>query len=242
MIGISLQLIANAILQALRRKSALLNTPDHYDFHKRNGPFERFDAIYYINMDTKADRLIAFRSKLEKLGIETFAKRFSAVATPENHHIGCALSHRAIIAEAHRQGLNNVLVFEDDAIFHRDILNLLPPMLDKLRSIDWDIFYLGGHCWGKKGELVESCNILRRPEVITTAHAIAYNRKAFDRLLHDIPASRVQVKQWLKIWKGIDQYLSITNFKKILAEPMIVMQPEMFDQPDAPHRILFDAG
>lgn len=216
--------------------------PDHIVFHKLNGPFEWFDAIYYINMDTKSDRLIAFRSKLAKLGVEHLAKRFKAVATPENHHIGCALSHRAIIAEAHRQGLNNVLVFEDDAIFHRDILHLLPAMLDKLGSMDWDIFYLGGHCWGKKGELIESCNILRRPEVITTAHAIVYNSTAFERLLHDIPESRVQMRQWLKVWKGIDQYLSLTNYKKILAEPMIAMQPEMFDQPEVPDKTLFDVS
>lgn len=217
-----------------------MNSPIHSADHKLCGPFEWFDAIYYINMDTATDRLSTFRSKLKTLGIEQLATRFAAVPTPENHHIGCALSHRTIIAEAHRQGLNNVLVFEDDAIFHHDILNLLPAMLDKLRSIEWDIFYFGGHAWGKKGELVENCNFLRRPEAMTCAHAVVYNHTAFPRLLRDLPESRIQMKQWLKGWKGIDQYLSISDFNKILAEPMIAMQVELFEQPGVPHRALFN--
>lgn len=217
-----------------------MNFPLHPNVHKVCGPFEWFDAIYYINMDRATDRLNTFRSKLKTLGIEQGAIRFAAVPTAESHHIGCALSHRTIIAEAHRQGLNNVLVLEDDAIFHRDILDLLPAMLDNLGSIEWDLFYFGGHAWGRKGELVEKCNNLRRPEVLTCTHAVLYNHTVFTRLLHDLPAGRIQMKQWLKVWKGIDQYLSMSNFHKILAEPMIAMQVELFDQPGVPHRALFN--
>lgn len=172
-----------------------MNLPSHPTFHKLSGPFEWYEAIYYINMDTATDRLNALRIKLKTLGVEQQDRRLSAVPTPENHYIGCALSHRIIIVEAHCHRLSNVLVLEDNAIFHHDIPNLLPEMLDKLRSIEWDLFYFGGHVWARKGELVENCNNLRRPEAMTCTHAIVYNNTAFSRLLNDLPESRIQMKK-----------------------------------------------
>jgi hypothetical protein len=78
------------------------------------GPFHFFDAIYCINLDADTERWRRVTKSFEQLGIARRVQRFPAIETPSNHHIGCALSHRAIIAEAKKYGFANVLVFEDE--------------------------------------------------------------------------------------------------------------------------------
>ncbi|MBW1615260.1 MAG: glycosyltransferase family 25 protein [Deltaproteobacteria bacterium] len=88
-------------------------------------PFFYFDAIYCINLDAAERRWQEMQKRFEKLGIVDRVRRFSAIETPESHHIGCALSHRAIIEKAEKYNFKNVLIFEDDAIFLDNILELL---------------------------------------------------------------------------------------------------------------------
>ena len=85
-------------------------------------PFYYFDAIYCINLNHQTNRWSEMQERFEKMGIVHRVKRFEAEYTPVNHHIGCALSHRKIIAEAQYHKHNNILVFEDDAIFKNGIL------------------------------------------------------------------------------------------------------------------------
>lgn len=202
-------------------------------------PFRWFDAIHYINLDASQDKNDAMQKRLVRLGIENFCSRFPAVETPANHHIGCALSHRAIIAQAKRRGLKNVLVFEDDAVFRRDTLELLPQALEELASCEWDILYLGGHIWGEAGAPVDGCSFMRVPHTITTTHAVAYNESSFDKILADIPDNEKEMEHWLVQWRGIDQYLNKADFRRLRTEPMLALQPNLFDQPDSPPRSAF---
>ena len=90
--------------------------------------------------------------RFRDLGIEKRVRRFAAIETPYNHHIGCALSHRGIIAEAKQLQLKNVLVFEDDARFSPDAIPELRNSLDELKQREWYTLYLGGHRWGQSFE------------------------------------------------------------------------------------------
>ena len=74
------------------------------------GPFHFFDAIYCINLDRETGRWESVMRQGKALGIDHRIRRFAAIDTPTCHHIGCALSHRAIVAEAKWLGLKNVLV------------------------------------------------------------------------------------------------------------------------------------
>ena len=160
-----------------------------------------------------------------ELGIERLVSRFPAVATPDNHHIGCALSHRAIIQQAQQRGLSDVLVFEDDAIFHADIVDTIVTVLGELEKTDWDLFYLGGHNWGKKYELAPGRTSLECGADLTSAHAIAYNHTIFDLLLDELPEDRDGMEAWLATNNGIDQFFYRLDANKLLSRPMLVMQP-----------------
>ena len=51
---------------------------------------------------------------------------FNAINTRylKNHYIGCTLSHRAVIQDAKDKKYKNILVFEEDAILHKNFKEL----------------------------------------------------------------------------------------------------------------------
>jgi hypothetical protein len=204
--------------------------------HMLSSPFDWFGGIFYINLDSRTDRRQALEARLSRLGIEKMCSRFPAVSTPYNHHVGCALSHRSLIANARRGHLKTLLVLEDDVLFHRNVVPLLRRTLSELENVEWDLFYFGGHTWGEEKTPVPGCRFLRTPHKITTTHALVYNHTAFDVLLEVLPATEAAMEQWLGRWNGIDQYLSKSPFRKVLANPMIAMQAELFRQPNPPKR------
>jgi Glycosyltransferase family 25 (LPS biosynthesis protein) len=171
-----------------------------------DGPFKFFDAIYCINLDRATKRWQRVTEQFAKLGILGRVRRFPAIETPTNHHIGCALSHRMVIEEARRQGLDNVLVFEDDVIFTRTAREDLAQSLRELTGRRWWTLYLGGHRWGRTFDLVRGCQALEGAHDLTCSHAIAYNRTIYDRILTDVPATPAAVALWLRAHHGIDQY------------------------------------
>ena len=48
------------------------------------------------------------------------------------NEFGCAMSHYHVIKTALLEGVQNLFVFEDDAVFHKDFDELLPKYLDKI--------------------------------------------------------------------------------------------------------------
>ncbi len=202
-------------------------------------PFFYFDAIYCINLESDVGRWEKIMRRFERLGIDHRIRRFRAVETPGNHHIGCALSHRSIIAEARWLGLKNVLVFEDDAVFLKDALNLMERTIAELKKKDWTLFYLGGHRWEANHPLAPGCQHLRRPDHrLTCTHALAYHHTIFSKILSDLPDDIPSMQRWLETEHGIDQYLRYID-RRFLAEPVVASQPSILEQEDRKHKSLF---
>lgn len=208
---------------------------------ERASPFFPFDAIYCITIDTEAERWKSMRRRLDALGIGHRVRVFKGIETPNNHHIGCTLSHRSIIAEASRQQLENVLVFEDDALFLDNTLTFLKKSIEELAYQQWNVFYLGGYSWGNTFPLAEGCTYLRKPVGLTCTHALAYHSNCFAKILEDIPASESGVADWLPHHGSIDQYLRKLD-GLFLAEPVVATQPYMIDEEDESRRARFTLG
>ena len=113
-------------------------------------PFHFFDAIYCINSAGETTRWQQASAHFARLGIGHRVRRFEP--RPDQ------LSHRAVVEEAKRLGLCNVLVFEDE--FTSDAIPGLETPLSELRGRDWQTLCLG-------------------------AHAVAYHQSAYDRILTD---------------------------------------------------------
>jgi hypothetical protein len=202
---------------------------------EERNPFSFFDAIYCINVDSQNERWDAMQERFDKLGITDRVKRFSAVVTPESHHVGCALSHRKIVEIARKMGYRNVLVLEDDAMFHEDSKQYLENALEELEKVDWNVFYLGGMKWGEKWgnrhEKLAGCQYLEKPVLMTCTHAVAYSNMFFDTLLDELPENEQEMKEWVGCHRAIDQYL-LTQEGLVVISPVIATQQSIFGSED----------
>lgn len=194
-------------------------------------PFHFFDAIYCINLDSEPDRWYEMQLRFHKLAIARRVRRLSATESPVNHHIGCALSHRRIIAEAKAQGLRSVLVFEDDARFTSDAADVLALSLRELEGRDWQLLYLGGYGWEAGYQRIPGCEHLVLPGHLTCTHAIAYHHSVYDAILDGVPESAVDVAAWTQKHAAIDQFYTFSlNAATYLTYPIIATQGSILSQ------------
>lgn len=81
----------------------------------------RFEKIFYINLDHRTDRKSLLLQELDKLGVDSNKiVRIEGNLDVLNGHRGCALSHIDALKLAKKLGLKEVLILEDDAFFSCD--------------------------------------------------------------------------------------------------------------------------
>jgi hypothetical protein len=209
-----------ACVAELRRAGVLADRPD---------PFGLFEAIYCLNLDQRPDRWANALRRFATLGIETRVERFSAIATPGNHHVGCASSWRLMVATARDRGLGNFLGIEDDAIFLDDTREVMRRAIAELEGLPWDLLYLGGAAWGPPAE-IPGRTALQSPRGMTCTHAVAVNHTAYDRLLAGI-AEADGIEEWMTAHVAIDQYLAervdAGYYRAYVLNPRVATQIEL---------------
>jgi hypothetical protein len=200
-------------------------------------PFRFFDGIFCLNLDRDTGRWAQARRRHEQLDIAGQVERFPAVATPENHHRGNALSFRQMVAQAHRRRYQHVLILEDDAVFIDDTATVMEAAAAELAGLEWDLCYLGACVWSQAFPLLPGCRVLQECGPVTCSHAVAVHRRAYDRILTDIPAGRDEFDQWLTEYLACDQYLSRRiadgTFKAVITSPRVASQPFLLQYGEA---------
>jgi hypothetical protein len=105
-------------------------------------PLNRFDRIFFINLDSRKDRREHTERLLNNLGVDhERIERISAVDS-ENGSLGCALSHIIVLEKIKSFGYKNALIIEDDIIQNTDDLESSLSVLDNL---DYDLVMLSGN-------------------------------------------------------------------------------------------------
>ncbi len=171
---------------------------------------------------------------------------FKAINTRylKNHYIGCTLSHRSVIQDAKDKKYKNILVFEEDAILHKNFKELFSKNLNELKDTPWDILYLGACIWNPKPpkkprtfESVQNCDYLKILTRSTCTQGLAYNNTCYDYILNSWPSDIEGMANWCKEYKAIDQWLmykmqgigSIKEGKRkfncYITEPRLCSQP-----------------
>ena len=169
-----------------------------------------FDDAYYINLDSRDDRRKLFETQCKELGIK--AKRFSAIQpgfdiippnalkelqllepmTDESRYhkyrikangIGCTLSHKAVIKQARDQGLQNILIFEDDCKFLPAWQSEIKSVIEDLNKVDWDVVYFGGELNSNTISITNNLNLVVNGGVYCN-HAYAVNKRFFDPIIN----------------------------------------------------------
>ena len=200
-------------------------------------PLSRFDAVMGINLDRAHQRWAALESRCEHLGIAWRLERVPAVETPDNHHVGCALSWRRAIAEAHRRRLSSVLVLEDDVVFSHDATTVLAAALAELDGQEWDLCYLGAPLDRGTREALPDCDRLVELVGATTTHAVAVSGRIFEHLLSELPDDCQGMREWIRDHIAIDQWFAQMSrdgqIRALAVAPHVAVQESHLSFPSA---------
>ena len=175
---------------------------------------EYFDAVYCICMKdrpVKKDFLLSqighFYPKLRPIVFDAINTRG---IKGKGHHVGCAMSHRNVMLDAKEKKFKRIIVFEEDAILHRNFKNILSEAIIEIQDKQWDLFYLGAHCQRKIKEnpfpKEESCERLLKPKGVTCTHGMCYNETFYDFVINEIPDNVEEALQWTLKNVAIDQW------------------------------------
>ena len=199
------------------------------------GPFHFFDAIYCITQEDETGRWESVMRQCKALGIDHRIRRFAAIDTPTSPGIGRALSHRAIVAEAKWQGLDNVLVLEDDVVFSRRTADVLAQSLAELREREWRLLSLGGSCGDRACRGPSGDRLLHVAQGSTSLHALAYHHSVYDRILTEVPATPTGMARWLQTHLGIGHYYADRlDGMSLVTCPSVATQPSLLPREVAP--------
>lgn len=149
---------------------------------------ERFEAI-----DTRsASKLCRYLSRIERVDVLrqsmiTRSRATHADLTPGA--VGCALSHGAMSAEGLRRGLEEIMVFEDDAALPPTLAELVEDATRCARGARWDMILLG---WcGRPSSRQDE--ILRRVYNFWGLHAYVASRSGMSKIVAETARVRCQL-------------------------------------------------
>lgn len=153
----------------------------------------RFDRVFIVNLDRRADRLEHINKEVERLGWS--AQRFPAFdgATLDSKpgkppikgwsvismgNYGNVLSQRAIIKLAKEAKLDSILILEDDAEF--DSKEKIDGFLDLVPK-NWDMLYFGGN---HQEPIIPINDKIARCQHTYAAHSVGIKSTMYDHILH----------------------------------------------------------
>jgi GR25 family glycosyltransferase involved in LPS biosynthesis len=175
---------------------------------------EYFDAVYCICMADRPGKRDFLLKQIKHFYPDLEPIVFDAVNTRhvkgKGHHVGCAMSHRNVMLDAKTKGFKRIVVFEEDAMLHKDFKNILSKAVAEIQDKQWDLFYLGAHCQRKIREnpfpKEENCQYLLKPSGMTCTHGICYNETFYDWVINRIPNDIQEAKDWCMRAVAIDQW------------------------------------
>jgi GR25 family glycosyltransferase involved in LPS biosynthesis len=180
---------------------------------------EYFDKIYCINLDKRPNRWKDAQEEFKKHNLTV--ERFSGIVGNPNNiptkivpgHVGCVLSHYSIIKKASEEGLNQILILEDDAVFSED---LQPQFENYVKQVpkDWDMLYFGGNHNNEPLQKITE-NVYKIHKTYTT-HAYAVKKSVFP----------VVIKMFPKLNHEVDVMYSIlqNSFECFVFKPHLAWQ------------------
>ncbi len=98
--------------------------------------------------------------------------------------VGCALSHVAIWEDAYENKYDNILVYEDDIVFRKQ---MDWSQLEKVKSMDYDLFYLGRLIQGGFDGVVDDVidDMICKPGYSYQTHAYMLSKEGVRKLVEN---------------------------------------------------------
>ena len=186
-------------------------------------PFDYFDKIFCINLDSRPDRWESVQKEFDKVGILDRVERVTAITTdelpydprPRKNRSGsdllgqfaCASSHNKCTKLAIQYNAKNYLAFEDDFYFKDFDEGYLNTCINELPS-DWRLLSFGYNDWSKRKDKESYSDNLNKMYGFGLAHAYAINGTMFEHLNNEfekrVIRSETRRKRW---WKRNEYFL-----------------------------------
>lgn len=191
--------------------------------NSNKNPFDYFDKIFCINLDSRPDRWELAQSEFDKVGISDRVERVTAITTKEVPYdprprknrnasdllgqFACASSHNKCTKLAIQYNARNYLVFEDDFYFKNYDESYLNTCINELPS-DWRLFSFGYNDWSQRKPNEFYSENLNKMYGFGLAHAYAINGNIFNHLNTEfekrVIKSETRRKRW---WKRNEYFL-----------------------------------
>lgn len=148
-----------------------------------------FGRAAVLNLDICPERWEDFNRRAAQAGVIGF-ERVRAIEgdkcphphwwTAGNGAWGCMMSHLRLAQDCLLDGLENYVVFEDDACFSEDFSERLPKLMAEIKALDgnWDMLYLGGqHLYRETSPPWHFRDGIVRCNNVNRTHAFAVNAR-----------------------------------------------------------------
>lgn len=158
--------------------------------------FDRFDKVFCINLDRRPDRMLHFEDQVKKYDLGDF-ERISAVdgknIDKETYNsnllpgeIGIILSNKKIFEWSIEKKHKNILIIEDDCLFHDSVKNI--GHIFNYLPDNWDMLYFGGnhnlHIGEKPPQRIN--NYFSKIHSTYSAHIVGLEIKIYQDILDEI--------------------------------------------------------
>jgi GR25 family glycosyltransferase involved in LPS biosynthesis len=149
---------------------------------------EYFDKIFCINLDRRTDRWAKSLEQFQRHSIRV--ERISAVdgsKTGGNGKLnpgqfGCSQSHASVLNTIIKEGLNRVLILEDDIEFAEDLNERFANTVSHIPE-RWDMLYLGA---SHREKPIVYNSVLAKVRRSFTTHAYAINDTSSKAIINHI--------------------------------------------------------
>jgi len=102
------------------------------------------DRFVCINLLEREDRLQQAKKRFAEVGLSDLMTYFRVNRHPKGGRFGCYESHRSVIERAYIDGLNSVLIFEDDVLFNEGWEKVVDDANNFVKSgVPFDTLFLG---------------------------------------------------------------------------------------------------
>ncbi|HEY9863053.1 MAG TPA: hypothetical protein V6D21_02620 [Candidatus Obscuribacterales bacterium] len=149
---------------------------------------EYFDRIYIVFLPERIERIKSMEDQIRRLNLNTEkviwfpGLRFTeAAGFPKVSVRGCVMSQYTILNQALEDGLEKVLILQEDCNLSRYFLKNQEAILQELAVTEWDFAYLG-HDQNLKKASTYFVKADPKDKIMLT-HCCAYHRRVIPRLV-----------------------------------------------------------
>jgi GR25 family glycosyltransferase involved in LPS biosynthesis len=181
-----------------------------------------FSKVLLVNLPERTDRFQEAVAEMTKHGI----KNYEWVTAHKDEESGARGLHKtlfSILERAKAEDWDNILILEDDCVLTENSNQYLETMIQELKYLDWDLFYLGGNV-NSNFVRVPKCDYLLRCDMIISTHALAYSKQGWKLMLQEM--RRIKAANVVNI-EPIDLTLARViqpRGKTYIANPMLATQ------------------